>query len=71
MHDWKRMIWTHACQNRFVQNNGVELIMTKFRLANPCPNKESKQKKMTKDTKEMLMNVFSTRPFILKRGRPC
>ena len=25
---------------------------------------------MTKETKEMLMNVFSTHPFILKRGRP-
>ena len=45
--------------------------MTKFRLANPCQNKESKQKKnMTKETKEILMNVFLTRPFVLKRGRP-
>ena len=43
--------------------------MTKFRLANPCQNKESKQN-MTKETKEMLMNVFSTRPFVLKCGRP-
>ena len=25
---------------------------------------------MTKETKEMLMNVFSTRPFVLKRGSP-
>ena len=44
--------------------------MTKFRLANPCQNKESKQKKHDKKTKEMLMNVFSTRPFVLKRDRP-
>ena len=44
--------------------------MTKFRLANPCQNKESSTRNMTKETKEMLMNVFSTHPFILKRGRP-
>ena len=44
--------------------------MTEFRLANPCQNKESKQKNMTKETKEMLMNVFLTRPFVLKRSRP-
>ena len=44
--------------------------MTKFRLANPCQNKESKQKKLEKETKEMLMSVVSTRPFVLKRGRP-
>ena len=43
--------------------------MTKFRLANPCQNKESKQKKHDKSYKQMLMNVFSTRPFVLKRGR--
>ena len=39
-------------------------------IANPCQNKESKQKKHDKREKEMLMNVFSTRPFVLKRGRP-
>ena len=44
--------------------------MTKFRLANPCQNKESKQKKHDKRDKRMLMNVFSTRPIVLKRGRP-
>ena len=45
--------------------------MTKFRLANPCQNKESiGRRNMTKETKEMLINVFSTHPFILKRGRP-
>ena len=33
--------------------------MTKFRLANPCQNKESK---MTKETKEMLMNAFKHIP---------
>ena len=44
--------------------------MTKYRLANPCQNKESKQNKHDKRDKEMLMNVFSTRPFVLKRGRP-
>ena len=27
------------CQNRFAQNNGVDMF--KFRLANPCQNKES------------------------------
>ena len=42
--------------------------MTKFRLANPCQNEESKQKKHDKRNKEMRMNVCSTRPFILKRG---
>ena len=26
IHDWKGTIWTHACQNRVAQNNGVELI---------------------------------------------
>ena len=41
-----------------------------YRLAKPCQNKESKQKKHDKETKEMLMNVFSTRPFVLKHGRP-
>ena len=59
---------TEKKQNRFAQNNRVD--MTKVRLDNPCQNKESKQKKMTTETKEMLMNVFSTRPFVLKRGRP-
>ena len=49
---------------------GVE-FMTKCRLASPCQNKESKQKKHDKRDKEMLMNVFSIRPFVLKRGRPC
>ena len=44
--------------------------MTKFRLANPCQNMESKRKKMKKVTKEMLMNVFSTHPFVLKCGTP-
>ena len=45
--------------------------MTKFRLANPCQNKESKQKKHDKrDTRNAKMNVFSTHPFVLKRGRP-
>ena len=44
--------------------------MTKFRLANPCQNKESKQKKHDKETKQMRMDVFSTRPSVLKRGRP-
>ena len=28
------------------------------------------RRNITKETKEMLMNVFSTRPFVLKRGRP-
>ena len=38
--------------------------MTKFRLGYiPCQNKESKEKKRAND-------VFSTRPFVLKRGRP-
>ena len=31
--------------------NGVELILTKFRLANPCQNKKSKQKKHDKRDK--------------------
>ena len=83
--------------------------MTKFRLANPSQNKESKalvtntltnavrtiflpftkwltnrsygvrkgicdhglsRRNMTKETKEMLINVFSTRPYVLKRDRP-
>ena len=51
MHDWKGIIWTHACQSRFAQNNDVELIWTKFRLAYPCQNKESKQKKHDKSYK--------------------
>ena len=48
MRDWKGIIWTHACQNRFAQNDGVEFDMTKSRLAYPCQNKESKQKKHDK-----------------------
>ena len=37
--------------------------MTKLRLANPCQNKESKQKKnMTKETKEMLIVSFQHIP---------
>ena len=46
--------------------------MTKFRLINPCQNKESKQKKPDKRDNRNAneMNVFSTRPFVLKRGRP-
>ena len=44
--------------------------MTKFRLANPCQNKESKQKKYDKRDKRVVMNVFSTHPFVLKCGRP-
>ena len=47
-------------QNVFAQNNGVEFDMTtRFRLANPCQNKESKQDFETwqKETKEMLMNA--------------
>ena len=52
MHDWKGIIWTHVCQNRFAQNNGVNWVdMTKIRLANPCQNKESKQKKHDKRDK--------------------
>ena len=71
MHDWKGIIWTHACQHQFVQSNGVELYMTKFRLANPCQNKESKQKKHDKrDNRNAKLNVSSTRLFVLKRGRP-
>ena len=38
--------------------------------AYPCQNKESKHKKHDKRDKEMLMNVFSTHPFVLKRGKP-
>ena len=41
-----------------------------FRLANPCQNKESKQKKHDKRDKRNANDVFSTRPFILTRGRP-
>ena len=45
--------------------------MTKFRLANPCQNKESKQKKHDKRWQsEIQMNVFQHVPFVLKRGRP-
>ena len=44
--------------------------MTKVRLANPCQNKESKQKKRDKRDKRNANDVFSTRPFVLKRGRP-
>ena len=41
--------------------------MTKVRLANPCQNKKSKQKEHDKRNAN---DVFSTRPFVLKRGRP-
>ena len=44
--------------------------MTKFRLANPCQNKESKQMKHDKRDKRNANDVFSTRPFVLKRDRP-
>ena len=46
--------------------------MTKVRQANPCQNKESKQKKHDKRDKRNAneLNVFSTRQFVLKRGRP-
>ena len=44
--------------------------MTKFRLANPCQNKESKQKKHDKRDKRNTNECLSTRPFVLKRGRP-
>ena len=45
--------------------------MTKFRLANPCQNKESKRQKHDKRGKtNAIMNVFPTNPFVLKRGRP-
>ena len=45
--------------------------MTKFRLANPCQNNESKQKKHDKrDKRNANEYVYSTRPFVLKRGRP-
>ena len=73
MHDWKGTIWTHACQNRFAQNNGVELIwpssdyLIHVRIRSLSRRNMTKE---TKETKEMLMNVFSTRPFVLKRGRP-
>ena len=43
--------------------------MTKVRVANPCQNKKSKQKELDKRDKRKA-NVFSTRPFVLKRGRP-
>ena len=36
--------------------------MTKFRLPIPCQNKESKQKKHDKETKEIPMNVFQHVP---------
>ena len=49
MHDWKGPSLTRACQNWFAQNNSVD--MTKFRLANPCRNKESKHKKHDKRDK--------------------
>ena len=45
--------------------------MTKFRLANPCQNKDSKQKKHDKRDKRNANGVFSTHPFVLKRGGPC
>ena len=53
MHDWKGTIWTRACQNRFAQYNGVDcwIDMSKFRLANPCQNEESKQEKHDKRNK--------------------
>ena len=44
--------------------------MTKFRLANKCQNKESKQKKHDKRDKRITNECLSTRPFVLKRGRP-
>ena len=45
--------------------------MTKFRLANPCQNKESNQKEHDeRDKKKAIVYVFSTHPFVLKRGRP-
>ena len=45
--------------------------MTKFKLANPCQNKESKQKKHDKRDKINTNECLSTRPFVLNRGRPC
>ena len=46
-----------------VKNDLRRIInMTKFRLANPCQNKESKQKKHDKKTKEIPMNVFQHVP---------
>ena len=44
--------------------------MTNFRLANPCQNKESKQKKHDIRDKRNANDVFSTRPSVLKRDRP-
>ena len=44
--------------------------MTKFRLAYPCQNKESKQKKHDKRDKRNTNECLSTHPFVLKRGRP-
>ena len=44
--------------------------MTKFILANPCQIKESKQMKHDKRDKRNANDVFSTRPFVLKRDRP-
>ena len=52
VHGWK--FKTHACQNQFAQNNGVELIWPSSDLANPCQNKASKQ---------------TTCPIVLKRGK--
>ena len=45
--------------------------MTKFKLANPCQNKESKQKKHDKRDNRNTNECLSTRPFVLNRGRPC
>ena len=40
--------------------------MIKVRLANPCQNKKEHDKR----DKLNANDVFSTRPFVLKRGRP-
>ena len=42
--------------------------MTKFRLANPCQDEESELKKH--DKRNASECLFSTHPFVLKRGRP-
>ena len=70
MHDWKGIIWTHACQNRFAQNIGVELIWPSSDLLIHVKIRSLSRRNMTKETKEMLMNVFPTCPSVLKCGRP-
>ena len=62
MNEWEQFKLMHVKND--LRRIMVLSHMTKFRLANPCQNKESKQKKHDKRDQKMLMNVFSTRPFV-------